>query len=835
MDTTNLTTMVQQLNPICSRALEQASLACLQYTHATIDLEHWLLALLDSDCDLKLLLQKQHILVPTLIEALRTELERKTKSHCDTPTLSQPVINLLKEAYCQSQLQQSSQPIRSYHLFIAMLESTQISQLLNLIHPAWNSLTSGLIKQNASEWIDFSLTESDTQPITTEEKHQSTALSQYSVNLNVLAAAGKIDRAIGREDEIQKMTDILLRRRQNNPILVGEPGVGKTAVVEGLALKITNQQVPTALLSTVIHALDLGLLMAGTSLKGVFEKRLSDLMTEIKSASYPILLFIDEAHLLVGAGNQAGSLDMANLLKPALARGELKTIAATTWAEYKQYFEKDAALTRRFQMIKMDEPNDKNAIAMCRSAQPALQSHHHINILDEAIVAAVSLSRRYIAERCLPDKALSLLDTACARVALQQQTKPSSLLKLEQQTAILKETIATLKLQSALDPQKSKISALKQELRNSQRALTKITKEWQSQQQLSQQLHAELNTTVPNKQKIGRLRRQWQQLKSPLIHYCVNAAVVRQVVADWTGIPPFRLGNNQYQSLIDLKTELSQSIHGQDSAITSICRKLKQSFIKLNDPTKPLGVFLFCGPSGVGKTYTARCLAQQLFGSTQHMTTINLSEFKEEHKVAMLLGAPAGYVGYGEGGVLTEAVRRQPYHLVLLDEIEKAHPSIHEIFYQIFDHGQAQDGQGRVIDFRNTLFILTSNIGAQRIKSAAPATDSECLRKLQDALCDHFQPAFIGRLDLIPFAALTQTTATTIIQHKLAQIAQRIQEHHDYCHQFSDDDIANILEQSRFELTGAREFDKVISERILPALTDSIIHRQTSKTKVSLL
>ncbi len=823
MSTPNLSSLIKQLNHVCQTSLEQASSDCLNRTHSSVELEHWLIALLQTDSDLRQLLTAQQIPVHTLQDRLLKELERKPKSQTDTPTLSINVITWIKEAWYLATLEDGQAEVRSYHLLLAMLQAPSIAQLVQLLFPSMASLNSEKIKLTAQESIDFTLIEGSQEQASASTTATSTAaLEQFTVNLNQQAEQGKIDPAIGREHEIRQVIDILLRRRQNNPILTGEPGVGKTAVVEGLALKIHQGDVPAALAGIQLHTLDLGLLMAGAGVKGEFEKRLKQLIHEIKHAEHSIILFIDEAHTIIGAGNQSGSLDAANLLKPALARGELKTIAATTWSEYKQYFEQDAALTRRFQIVKIEEPDDDTAIAMCHSVQASMEAHHQVMILDSAIEAAVKLSRRTIAERHLPDKAISLIDTACARVALEQQTQPTRLSELTQLITSKQQQLDSLKQRAAIEPKKQREQALKTELTALKKEQQQLQRDWQQQQRQIEALQQALAEPSTSKAKIRALRAKIDKLSPTLVHFAVDDSVVQHVISDWTGIPIERLNNNNSTQLQDLEHDMQQQIKGQDHAIEQITRQLKLYFAGLVPKNKPIGVFLFSGPSGVGKTHTARCLAERVFGSQSHMTTINLSEFKEAHKVSMLLGAPAGYVGYGEGGVLTEAVRRQPYHLVLLDEVEKAHHSVHEIFYQIFDQGFAQDGQGRRIDFSNTLFVLTSNIGASTVCNNPELDDDALTEAIKQEAIDHFSPAFIGRMETIAFKSLKEAEARAIVQQQLDAIRELINDNQGPAVQFTDDIIDLVLQQSQYQHTGARSFDQVIRQQVLPNVLEAL-------------
>ncbi len=597
-----------------------------------------------------------------------------------------------------------------------------------------------------------------------------------------------------------------MRRRQNNPILTGEPGVGKTAVVEGLALKIAQGLVPDALKNVHLHALDLGLLQAGASVKGEFESRLKQVIQEVQSSSHPIILFIDEAHTLIGAGGQAGQNDAANLLKPALARGELRTIAATTWSEYKQYFEKDAALSRRFQVLKVAEPTEAVAIDMLRAMIPVMQTHFNLQIDDQAIISAVQASNRYISGRQLPDKAISVLDTAAARVALTQNAQPVVLdhLKAQLHNLQLEQQLITQEHQQ-LPIYQERLSQLKQQLVQLEQEIADTEKRWQQELNLVQQIQ-QLNTQNASDvlDKVTQLRIHLAELQgqNPLVFERVNAQIIHEIISDWTGIPVGEMLNDEIQKILKLKVKLSQRVMGQEYALTQLVHGIQTAKAKLEDPQKPQGVFLLIGPSGVGKTETALALAHELYGGEQHLITINMSEYQEAHTVSTLKGAPPGYVGYGQGGVLTEAVRRNPYSVVLLDEIEKAHPDVQELFYQVFDKGMLEDGEGRSIDFKNTTILLTSNTGSSAIMQAClnqPVenwpTAEKLIEHLKTSLSQQFKPAFIGRMRIVPYFPLHDDLLVRIIQHKLEKIITRIEQQYAIQVQYSDDVIELILQR----------------------------------------
>ncbi|MCL4106862.1 UNVERIFIED_CONTAM: hypothetical protein GTU68_004003 [Idotea baltica] len=612
------------------------------------------------------------------------------------------------------------------------------------------------------------------------------ALSKYTVNLTQQAIDGNIDPISGRNAEVRKAIDILCRKRQNNPIMVGEPGVGKTAVVEGLALRIAADEVPSALQGVQIHSLDLGLLQAGASVKGEFENRLKDVINEVKTSEVPIIVFIDEAHTLIGAGGAAGQNDAANLLKPALARGEFKTIAATTWAEYKKYFEKDPALTRRFQVVTIEEPNAEDAMQMLRGVAASLQAHHGAFIAESAIEAAVNLSIRYLPSRQLPDKAISLLDTASARIALTQGWEKE--IELVDQ-----------------------IKSVQQEITEEQ----------------------EQNTVDSNKQKqLDTLRTELADLQGeePLVYAMVDDNTIAQVIANWTGIPVGNMMSDEIAKLLTLEDELNTRVIGQDVAKNELAKAIRISRAGLTDNRKPIGVFLMCGPSGVGKTETAMALAEQLYGGSNDLTVINMTEFKEEHKISMLLGSPAGYVGFGEGGVLTEAIRRNPYSVLLLDEMEKAHPGVHDLFYQIFDKGHIKDSEGRTVDFKNTIIIMTSNAADQAICDVCAKTtdridNDELLEAIRPDLQQYFKPAFLGRTTIVPYYPLNDEELAKITEISLNRIKKKLAEQYQASFTWDADFIQFVVDRNTDPTTGGRAVEQIINRSLMPRLAEECIGR----------
>ncbi len=669
---------------------------------------------------------------------------------------------------------------------------------------------------------------------------------------------------LGRDSEIRQVIDILTRRRQNNPILTGEPGVGKTAVAEGFALRIASGDVPPSMRNVVLRTLDLSLLQAGAGMKGEFENRLKSVIEEVRNSPVPIILFIDEAHTLVGAGGAAGQGDAANLLKPALARGELRTVAATTWAEYKKYFERDAALARRFQPVVVEEPDLDSAVAMMRGMVKVLEDHHKVRILDEAVVESVRLSMRYIPARQLPDKSISVLDTACARVAMSQAAIPAAIEDCRRRIELLTTAIGILEREASSGVEHAEgLERMAKEKAAAQTELAELEARWEREKELVASLrdmrdrleagHAKAKSPPPAvsgapgdgavaeaaPEDLNALRQTYKaaqaelaalQGERPLMQVSVDAQAVAEVIANWTGIPLGRMVANEIQTVLDLKPLMGKRIIGQDHALEAIAMAMRTSRAKLTDPRKPTGVFLMVGTSGVGKTETALTLAELLYGGGQNLTVINMSEFKEEHKVSMLLGSPPGYVGFGEGGVLTEAVRRRPYSVVLLDEMEKAHPGVQDIFYQVFDKGQLRDGEGRDIDFKNTLVIMTSNAGTDTIAKlcADPDTmpdEAGLLDALRPELLKIFKPAFLGRVTIVPYFPLSDETLRKIVVLQLGRIADRIEENYGATFEYPPELVDHIVAGSQVAESGARAIENMLSRGVLPEISERFLER----------
>lgn len=778
-----------------------------------------------------------------LVKDLQLSLSQLPKGNTRTPIFAQSIIRLLEQAWLLASAEQNP-VIRTGHILVALLTAPDLHQMalrassqfelfpIDTMKHKFLDLCSNSIEQDV---LQETAPSESTEPAQHLAKNKTPALDQYTINLTQKAQSGLIDPVIGREFEIRLMLDILMRRRQNNPILTGEPGVGKTAVVEGLALKIVNNQVPDALKNVQLHTLDMGLLQAGASVKGEFENRLKQVIQEVQSATHPIILFIDEAHTLIGAGGQAGQNDAANLLKPALARGELRTIAATTWAEYKQYFEKDAALSRRFQVVKVEEPTEDVAIDMLRAMLPVMANHFNLNIDDEAIVTAVHSSHRYISGRQLPDKAISVLDTAAARVALTQNAQPVKLDQILAQQHNLKLEYEILENEHKNLPiHHERLHNLKQKLAQLECEIEHTQTQWQKERMFVEQIkQLQQDTTAHNAQEeIAALREELSNIQgqNPLVFERVNAQIINEIISDWTGIPVGNMVNDEIKQILSLESKLAERVMGQDSALHQLVQGIKTSKAKLDDPNKPQGVFMLVGPSGVGKTETALALASELYGGESHLITINMSEYQEAHTVSSLKGAPPGYVGYGQGGVLTEAVRRNPYSVVLLDEIEKAHNDVQELFYQVFDKGTLEDGEGRIIDFKNTTIILTSNVGSNAIMQAClnqpidtwPTAES-LAEQLKPSLYKQFKPAFLGRMRIVPYFPLHDDLLIQIIHHKIKKITSRLEKQYQTKVQYSEELVELLLSRCTEVDSGARNVDHILNASILPALATEIL------------
>ncbi|QWT45143.1 type VI secretion system ATPase TssH [Azospira inquinata] len=879
---TNLKSLIAKLSPASRRALEAAANVALSRTHHEVDIEHVLLELLSQgDGDLPPMLKTLGVAESRLRDELMGGLARLRSGNTRNPVLSERIPRWLEASWLIASVDFGATQLRGGFLLLGLLATPELwrsvesscasltrvtpDQLRELLPELLRRAPEARVATTATE-KDISGSEGESAPTGALGAGVPTpSLDRFTVDLTTQARAGKIDPVLGREGEIRQMVDILLRRRQNNPILTGEPGVGKTAVVEGLALRIAAGEVPEPLQNVALRTLDLGLLQAGASVKGEFENRLRGVIDEVKASLVPIILFIDEAHTMIGAGGQAGQSDAANLLKPALARGELRTIAATTWAEYKKYFEKDAALARRFQVVKVEEPDEENAIQMLRGVVGTMETHHRVRILDEAVVEAVKLSARYIAGRQLPDKGVSVLDTACARVALSRASKPAVVEDLTRLVENVDREIAALgreQDEAAHGPRLKELAARKEELAKSlkeaqdaQAAQQALIDTIQETRQALAALPPEGAEAPKGKRKAGSQESQRAQLRatlqatqaqlhelhqqSPLVYDCVDGATVAEIVSAWTGIPLGRMLSDEIDNVRRLQDLLEQRVVGQNHALALIARRLRIARANLEDPGKPKGVFLLVGPSGVGKTETALALANELYGGERNLVCINMSEYQEAHSVSGLKGSPPGYVGYGEGGVLTEAVRRRPYSVVLLDEVEKAHPDVLELFFQVFDKGVLEDAEGREVDFRNTVILLTSNVGTQLImqavehgvtvngQSRAP-TPEDLAELLRPDLQKAFKPAFLGRLNVVPYYPVQDDVMKRIIRLKLERVRARIEANHGARLDFGDALVELIASRCTEVDSGARNADAIIADTVLANLSDAVLERMAA-------
>ncbi|PHM38128.1 type VI secretion system ATPase TssH [Xenorhabdus innexi] len=846
-----------KLNHTLFTSLEGATAFCKLRGNPYVELVHWLHQIMQQqNSDLQKLIHHLGLDESALTKDIVAALDRLPRGASAISDLSEHIDNAVERAWVYGSLKFGVDQIRSAHLLIGILKTFNLRNALKAISPLFDHINVDTLIDNFANVFDGSdeaqesITSSAATQGATPQTAAGSALQQYGQELTARARNGEIDPVSGRDEEIRQIIDILMRRRQNNPLLTGEAGVGKTAVIEGLALKIVAGEVPPPLKKVQLWLLDIGMLQAGAGMKGEFESRLRKVIEEVQSSPTPIILFIDEIHTLIGAGGQQGTGDAANLLKPALARGQLRTLGATTWSEYKKYIEKDPALTRRFQVVQVHEPDENKALIMLRSLVNTLEKHHRILLLDEAVEAAVHLSHRYIPARQLPDKAIALLDTACARVAVSQHAEPPQLENCRHQIDALNVELEIVERESKVglgDPQRAE--SILSQLATLAEQKEQLQTRWQQELsltdkiiQLRLQLHEEQNDNdrdLDNEDinfhtELAELQQQLEVLQGeePLIFSAVDSNVVSAVVSDWTGIPLSRMMKDEIEAVLQLADTLNQRVIGQYHALEIIANRVRTSRAKLDDPNKPVGVFMLCGPSGVGKTETALALAETLYGGEQNLITINMSEFQEAHTVSTLKGAPPGYVGYGEGGVLTEAVRRRPYSVVLLDEIEKAHPDVHEIFFQVFDKGWMEDGEGRHIDFRNTIIILTSNVGAELVSSmchqhaqqgdAAPEPEqlSTALRK---PLLNTFPAALLGRLLVIPYYPLSDEVMTRIVYLQLGRIQKRLLENHGITAIFDEAMVENIVSRCTEVESGGRTVDAILTNKLLPQISQQLL------------
>ncbi|KYN85747.1 ClpV1 family T6SS ATPase [Vibrio cidicii] len=843
-----LQSLVKRLTPELKSTLETAAGECLTRGHFSIEREHWSVQLMQApNMGWARAVKHSGAQVDTLMARLNDTLCTFARGNDQSPSLSPELIEWLKDAWMVASLNHTQLAINEFHLLLVLKQRIE--------QGAYSGALSVWISDLSSEWLktQAQLTQtpvSQTHRVSEQSLIQgdgnTPALDKYSRNLTAAARNGELDPISGRSSEIRKSIDILCRRRQNSPILVGDPGVGKTAIVEGLAQQIVAGNVPPSLANVELRSLDLSLLQAGASIKGEFENRLKDIITEIKQSATPIIMFIDEAHTLIGAGGAAGQNDAANILKPALARGEFRSLAATTWAEYKQYFETDAALTRRFQVVAVGEPSEEDAVQMLRGVKLSLEKHHKVKVMQEAIDAAVSLSVRYLPERKLPDKAISLLDTACSRIGLSQSATPHQLDALAEQIRYRQNEIDILSHEAALwSLDDARLETAKADLLALQAEHQALVQRWQEEKQcVSEILHlqTELDACYARGEDLHQhvlkpqLQEKMAQLcalqgEQPLVLPQVTQQTIAEVIALWTGIPVGNMLKQEVDRLMHLEAHIGQRVIGQVTPIAEIAQAIRLSRAGLTDPRKPIGVFLMCGPSGVGKTETALVLTDLLYGGEQNITTINMTEFKEEHKVSMLLGSPAGYVGYGKGGVLTEAVRKNPYSVLLLDEMEKAHPGVHDIFYQIFDKGSISDSEGREIDFRNTIIIMTSNAADSAVVNACvdvrPVV-AELTQRIFPDLQRFFKPAFLGRTTIVPYYPLNDEEMTQIARLSLKRIEQRVRQHYGASLSYQEEVISALIARNQSPETGARAIEQIINRQLMPELANQCIARMSA-------
>ena len=866
----NLKSLISKLDDATRSAFEAAAGLCVSRTHYDIEVEHYLMKAIDSsDNDVAYILKQYGIDKSRLTRELERSLDRLKTGNARSPAFSPQLVKMLTEAWTIATIEYDANQIRTGFTLLALLQN---DELVRLIRDVSKELQ--LIPVESLRNDFFTVTAKSRE----EHSAASTAagagaapaaggaprpagsgktqhLDQYTENLTAKAKAGKVDNVLGRDSEIRQVVDILMRRRQNNPILTGEAGVGKTAVVEGFAMRVSQGDVPPALKNVQVHSLDLALLQAGAGVKGEFENRLKGLINEVKSSPHPIILFIDEAHTMIGAGGQAGQNDAANLLKPALARGELRTIAATTWSEYKKFFEKDAALARRFQVVKVEEPSEEQCATMLRGIVAAMEKHHSLRILDQAVTSTVKLTHRYLAGRQLPDKAVSVLDTACARLALGQNTTPPAVEDAMRRIDDLKVQKQILERETTVgEDHAERLQTIEDQLARTEASLAKLKEQWEKEVDLVSRIRVMREAlesgaaTVkaegdgkpevkPSLEALQALEAELEKVQgeNPLMHVCVDEQIVGEVISAWTGIPLGKMVKDEITSVLELDQHLKRRVIGQDHGLAAIAQRIITSRASLDDPAKPIGVFMLVGPSGVGKTETALALSDLLYGGERNMITINMSEFQEAHTVSSLKGSPPGYVGYGEGGVLTEAVRRRPYSVVLLDEVEKAHPDVLELFYQVFDKGNMEDGEGRSIDFKNTIIILTSNAATDTLakltadKETMPDADG-LLAAIKPELNKIFKPAFLGRMMVIPYFPVRDEALKQIIRLKIGKIQRRLQETHKIALSYDDNVLEEVAKRCTEVESGARNVDNILTNTMLPEISREILSRMAQET-----
>ena len=861
----NLRALIGKLNHTTRSAVESAAGLCLSRTHYDVEIEHYLMKLLDNtDSDFAAILKQYGVDRSRLSSELSKSLDHLKTGNARTPAVSPHVASMLQEAWTIGSLDYGANQVRTGHTILALLANEELARLVKDVSRELTKIPVETLKKDLATITADTSEETQASYAAASSGSGASApsgdgprpgggktpnLDQYTVNLTERAKQGKLDAVLGRDFEIRQVVDILLRRRQNNPILVGEAGVGKTAVIEGFANRIAEGDVPPPLKNVTVRTLDLTLLQAGAGVKGEFENRLKSLIEEAKQSPTPIILFIDEAHTMIGAGGSAGQGDAANILKPALARGELRTLAATTWSEYKKYFEKDPALARRFQLVKVEEPSEEVCLQMMRGVLPSLEKHHGVRILDSGLDAAVRLSHRYLADRQLPDKAVSILDTACAKLALGLSATPAALESATRRLDDLAVQKRVLEREVAVGANHDeRLADIEAERAKTEAELASLTERFEKEKGLVTQIR-ELRQTLEQhhsgeakrddadelRAKLVTLDTELETLQgeTPLMRVCVDGSIIGEVLSGWTGIPVGKMMSDEMATMLQLENHLGARVIGQNSALEQISRRVRTSKAGIEDPQKPKGVFMLVGPSGVGKTETALAISDLLYGGEQNLITINMSEFQESHTVSTLKGSPPGYVGYGEGGVLTEAVRRRPYSVVLLDEVEKAHPDVLELFFQVFDKGRMEDGEGREIDFKNTIIILTTNAGTQTIMSltadpeTAPSPEG-LVKALKPELDKTFKPAFLGRMVIIPYFPVVDENLKQIVRLKLGKVRRRIGETHKVQLNY-DDSVVNAVAARCTEVeSGARNVDNILTNTLLPELSVRLLEQMAT-------
>ena len=890
----NLKSLVGRLNDTTRNALESAAGLCLSRTNYDVEIEHVLAKILEqNDTDLHKICSHYEVNLDRLSKDVTSSIDRLKTGNSRTPGLSDRIPDWIQDAWLVASVDFGAARVRSGHMILALVANDRFARIARDISKEFDHISVESLRTELGDIISDSSEERDAvalgeasgvsggAPVASGIPGKTKALDQYTEDLTAKAAAGKIDPVLGRDFEIRQIIDILTRRRQNNPILTGEAGVGKTAVVEGFALRIAQGDVPDPLKNVALRSLDLGLLQAGAGIKGEFEQRLKSVIDEVKASPQPIIMFIDEAHTMIGAGGAAGQNDAANLLKPALARGELRTIAATTWAEYKKYFEKDAALARRFQVVKVDEPDEEKAISMMRGIADKMEGHHNVRILDEAIVDCVKLSNRYITGRQLPDKSVSVLDTACAKVAIGQGATPAPIEDATRRIQNLSSEIDSLEREEVTGAEHSeRLNDLKAKRTETEERLAVLNDQWTKEKDLTEKiktLRSKLEMTrvdamLPNaaaaeapaegsdaneavsgesataaatasepvdtefsKGELKKLTAELKELQgeNPLMQPVVNGQSVAEIISGWTGIPIGKMVADEINAVLKLHETLRERVLGQDHALESISQRIRTSRAGLTDPKRPIGVFLLVGTSGVGKTETALALAESLYGGERNLISINMSEYQESHTVSSLKGSPPGYVGYGEGGVLTEAVRRKPYSVVLLDEVEKAHPDVMELFFQVFDKGVLEDGEGREIDFKNCIILLTSNVGTDTIMKLCADPDTipspeGLVEAVKPELVKAFKPALLGRMVTVPYYPISDEILRLIIRLQLGKIKDRIFDNHGAQFTYDDSVINTVAERCTDVDSGARNVYNILTGTLLPEMSGEVLSRMAA-------